>query len=109
MTSKERVKALRQAGFAGYDQPLDSKCDHPERYAVTRTREAEAVLAQSRVTAPRSAPRAKPYKHTFALTEAREGRMHKARIALADGEAPATVQFVTDEALDLLFEHWGIE
>lgn len=105
MTSKDRVKIVRSAGYCGYDQPLDSKCDHPEKYAVMRIPEVELLInASDRDTAPHKAFRLKPYKHTFMLSESQEGLMHKARRLLGNGRPQARVQFVIEKALTLLFE-----
>lgn len=43
MNQKERVEILHPI-FPGYDNPLDSKCQNPERYGVTRTRAAREAL-----------------------------------------------------------------
>lgn len=44
MTQKERVRIVRDAGFAGYDKSLDSKCAKPEKYGVCRVEAAQAAV-----------------------------------------------------------------
>lgn len=107
MTGRERIKAIRKV-FPRYDQPLDSKCNHPEKYGIQRTPEAEALVygdtSPDRARSPRNEFRTKPNKHTFWLGETQEGRMHMARRLLGDGKTRASVQFVTEKALEILFQ-----
>lgn len=107
MTGRERIKEIRKV-FPRYDQPLDSKCNHPEKYGIQRTPEAEALVQGTtppdRVRASRSEFRTKPNKHTFWLGEKQEARMHMARRLFGDGKTRASVQFVTEKALELLFQ-----
>lgn len=44
MTQKERVRIVRDAGFAGYDKSLDSKCAKPEKYGICRVEVAQAAV-----------------------------------------------------------------
>ena len=106
MTSKERVAAIRQT-CPGYDQPIDSKCAHPERYGIRRTQKAESLLKPR--TRPVSGARSKPIKHTFWLSKRQEGLMHKARKALGSEIGNATVQFTVEAALGALFEKLEID
>lgn len=107
MNGRERIKAVRRV-FPRYDQPLDSKCNHPERYGIQRTPEAEALAqgttSPDRARAARSDFRTKPNKHTFWLGETQEGYMHMARRLCGDGKTQASVQSVVEKALELLFE-----
>ena len=108
MTGRERIKIIRAAGFVGYDQPSDSKCKHPEKYGIQRVPEAEALVQgdtpPNRVRSPRNEFRTKPNKHTFWLGETQEARMHMARRLFGDGKTRASVQFVTEKALEALFQ-----
>lgn len=111
MTGRERIKAVRRV-FPRYNQPLDSKCNHPEKYGIQRTPEAEA-LAQGepvpdRVRAARSDFRTKPNKHTFWLGETQEAHMHMARRLLGGGTSCVSVQAATEKAYQLLFKELGI-
>lgn len=111
MTSRERIKAVRRV-FPRYDQPLDSKCNHPEKYGIQRTPEAEALVQGTtlpdRVRAARSDFRTKPNKHTFWLGETQEARMHMARRLLGGGVSCVSVQAATEKAYQLLFKELGI-
>lgn len=111
MNGRERIKAIRRV-FPRYDQPLDSKCNHPEKYGIQRTPEAEA-LAQGepppdRARAARSDYRTKPNKHTFRLGETQEGYMHMARLLLGGGTSFVSVQAATERAYQALYKELGI-
>lgn len=43
MTQKERVAILNPV-FSGYDAPLDSKIQKPQKYGITYTRRAREIL-----------------------------------------------------------------
>ena len=62
-TQKE-IKAVRDAGFSGYDKSLHSKCRQPEKYGIQRVSEAEkalqAAIAQNAPKTPRIENRSKP-------------------------------------------------
>jgi len=111
VNGRERIKAVRRV-FPRYDQPLDSKCNHPEKYGIQRTPEAEA-LAQGttppdRVRAARIEFRTKPNKHTFWLAESQESRMHMARRLLGGGTSCVSVQEATERAYQALYRELGI-
>lgn len=111
MTGRERIKEIRKV-FPRYDQPLDSKCNHPEKYGIQRTPEAEALVQgitpPDRARAARSEFRSKPNKHTFWLGETQESRMHMARRLLGGGTSCVSVQAATERAYQLLFKELGI-
>jgi len=111
VTGRERIKEIRKV-FPRYDQPLDSKCNHPEKYGIQRTPEAEALVQGTtppdRVRAARSEFRSKPNKHTFWLGETQESRMHMARRLLGGGTSCVSVQAATERAYQLLFKELGI-
>lgn len=62
-TQKE-IKAVRDAGFSGYDKSLHSKCRQPEKYGIQRVSEAEqalqAAITQIAIKMPRIENRSKP-------------------------------------------------
>lgn len=111
MTGRERIKEIRKV-FPRYDQPLDSKCNHPEKYGIQRTPEAEALVQGTtppdRVRAARSEFRSKPNKHTFWLGETQESRMHMARRLLGGGVSCVSVQAATERAYQALYKELGI-
>ena len=111
MTGRERIKAVRRV-FPRYDQPLDSKCNHPEKYGIQRTPEAEAlaqgITPPDRVRSARIEFRSKPNKHTFWLGETQEAHMHMARRLLGGGTSCVSVQAATERAYQLLFKELGI-
>jgi len=70
MTLKEQAKAMREAGFTGFDKPLASKIQKPDKYGIRLVQTAQKLLSdKGALSAAKPRKRKYPCRVEIGLTK----------------------------------------